>query len=87
MYEKINHPQKKFEVVYVSGDRDQDGLSTSMKDMPWYTLPLGQKADVESKVPCTGYPTPGLVKGDGTVINPDMFDGFSIEMLKDGLNK
>ena len=41
--------------------------------MPWYTLPLGKKAEAESKVPCTGYPTPGLVKADGTVINPDMF--------------
>ena len=58
-----------------------------MDGAPWITLPLGQKAEAESKVPCTGYPTPGLVKSDGTVINPDMFGGQFAELLKEGITK
>ena len=47
---------------------------------PW-KAPLGlpflvavKKGDMEAKVPCTGYPTPGVVNGKtGAVIDPDVF--------------
>ena len=46
-----------------------------MREAPWVGLPLGaDKAGIEAKIPCTGYPTPGIVNGaTGEVINADAF--------------
>ncbi len=56
-----------------------------MEDMPFVALPLGsdEKSKLSSKVPCTGYPTPGVINGEtGAVIDADVFgkvnaDSFS----------
>ena len=45
-----------------------------MDDAPWVSIPFGaDKASIEKKIPCTGYPTPGVLKADGTVVDPDCF--------------
>ena len=43
--------------------------------MPWVALPFGaDKTAIEAKIPCTGYPTPGIINGsNGNVVNPDVF--------------
>ena len=66
---------KNLQVVFVSGDKDQGGFDASMKDMPWVGQPMGtDKAAISELVPCTGYPTPGVINGTtGEVIDADCF--------------
>lgn len=66
---------KNIQVVVVSGDKNQEGFDASMNGMPWVAIPYGTKvATIDDKVPCTGYPTPGVVNGTtGDVIDADVF--------------
>ena len=74
LYEKWNKDAKNFAVVYVSGDSDQNGFQATMDGMPWFAIPFKADASaIEAKVPCTGYPTPGVVKKDGEVLEADAF--------------
>ena len=76
---------KNLQVVVVSGDRDADGFNASMADMPWVAVPLGSDtAGIAAKVPCTGYPTPGVVNGaTGAVIDADVFGKVSADSFKE----
>ena len=76
MYEQWNAGgAKNLQVIVVSGDQNQDGFSASMAGAPWVALPFGaDKASIEAKIPCTGYPTPGVVNGTtGEVVEADAF--------------
>ena len=45
-----------------------------MEGAPWVALPYGaDKSNFEKKIPCTGYPTPGVIKADGTIVDVDAF--------------
>ena len=76
---------KNLQVITISADSDEGGFNRSMADMPWVALPLksDEASKLDDKVPCTGYPTPGVINGEtGAVINPDVFgkvnaDSFS----------
>lgn len=51
-----------------------------MDGAPWYAIPLGSTAkhSINGKVPCTGFPTPGVINGTtGAVIDPDCFGKVS----------
>ena len=42
----------------------------------------GEKGDIDSKVPCTGYPTPGVINGvTGDVIDADCFGKVNADSL------
>ena len=75
---------KNIQVVVVSGDQDQGGFTTSMNDAPWVALPFGaDKTEINKKIPCTGYPTPGVVNGTtGAVINADVFGKVEANSLQ-----
>ena len=66
---------KNLQVITVSGDQNEDGFNSTMKDMPWIAQPHGtDKAAISELVPCTGYPTPGVVNvATGAVIDADCF--------------
>ena len=84
IYNTLNADGKKeFQVIVVSGDKDDAGFKSTTKDTPWVTLPLGaDKSAIEAKIPCTGYPTPGLINGKtGDVIDPDVFGKVSLESM------
>jgi len=52
--------------------------------MPWIAIPFqGDISLIEDKVvPCTGYPTPGIVNGrTGEVIKEDAFGEITVEYL------
>ena len=67
----------------VSGDSDDNGFNQSMDGCPWFAVPRQGEHKLEEKVPCTGYPTPGIVKADGTVVNADVFGKVNEEALKE----
>lgn len=50
-----------------SGDRDEKGYQSTMGTDPWVFVPYNdlaaRKNSIGAKVPCTGYPTPGVVNG------------------------
>lgn len=75
LYEEWNKDEKNIQVVVISGDSDASGFNSSMDGAPWVAVPLnGEKGEMEAKVPCTGYPTPGIVNAaTGDVINADVF--------------
>ena len=75
--------------MVVSGDQDQNGYKQSMHDMPWVAIPFKSDASsINAKVPCTGYPTPGVVNGQtGNVIDADVFGKVGEASLAEWLQK
>ena len=66
--------EKNLQVVVVSGDQNEEGFKSTMEGVPFVALPFGaDKTEIEKKIPCTGYPTPGVLKADGTVVDSDAF--------------
>ena len=80
---------KNLQVVIISGDKDADGFGKTTDGMPWVAIPLGgDKGGVEQKVPCTGYPTPGIINGvTGEVFDPDAFGKVSEASMNEWLAK
>ena len=85
LYESWNASgAKNIQVIVVSGDRDDAGFKSSMENMPWVALPRGstEASKLNSKVPCTGYPTPGIINGfTGAVVDADVFGKVAAESL------
>ena len=75
LYNEWNSSGKNIQVVIVSGDQDQAGFDSTMRDAPWIAIPMDcDKSGVENVIPCTGYPTPGVINGaTGEVIEADAF--------------
>ena len=61
--------------MIVSGDSDGNGFKSTCDGMPWVALKFQyDQKSINEKIPCTGYPTPGVVNlANGTVIEPDAF--------------
>lgn len=81
-YEAINSTEKIVEVVVFAGDNDESGYnSTLAADKPWVGVPFAdlgaRKQAIGEKVPCTGYPTPGIVRvSNSEVLNADAYEWF-----------
>ena len=77
------------QVVIVSGDQNPEGFKSTMDDAPWVALPFGaDKSQYEAKIPCTGYPTPGVINGStGAVIIADAFGKVTEGSLQEWLDK
>jgi hypothetical protein len=61
-----------------------------MDGVPWVSLPLrSQETTTLSKlVPCTGYPTPGIICGDtGKLIDADVFGKVTYNSINEWLTK
>ena len=74
-YETWNKEGKALQVVIISGDQNEDGSKQTTDGMPWIALKFGaDKTAFEQKIPCTGYPTPGVINlKNGSVIEADAF--------------
>jgi len=83
-YEEINKSSQELEVVVVSGDRNEAGFKATMDGLPFVAVPFGEQRDsLASAVPCTGYPTPGVINSKtGQVIDPDVFGKVTLESLR-----
>ena len=84
IYGKVNEGgAKNLQVVIISGDKDQGGYAKTMDGAPWVGVPLGaDTTGIAAKVPCTGYPTPGVINGTtGAVIDPDAFGKVSMDTV------
>jgi Thioredoxin-like len=70
LYNSWNASGKNLQVIVVSADSDAAGFNKTMNGFPWVALPLHSEeaSKLESKIPCTQYPTPGVVSANGTVI-------------------
>jgi len=71
IYNQVKAAGKKFEVVFVSSDRDQSGFDEYYGEMPWLALPFAdrdQKNKLSSKFGVSGIPTLVLMDSDGNVI-------------------
>ena len=65
---------KNIQVIVISGDGDENGFKASMEGAPWIALKFKEDAgQLETKVPCTGYPTPGVIRKDGNIVDADVF--------------
>ncbi|ESO89074.1 hypothetical protein LOTGIDRAFT_229002 [Lottia gigantea] len=57
-YDKIKSKGKKFEIVFISSDRDEESYEEYMKTMPWLSLPFGPKSEqLSEKYGVSGIPT------------------------------
>jgi len=73
-YNKIRAAGKKFQIVFVSSDRDQASFDEYYNEMPWLALPHGQddtKANLAEKYGIRGIPTLILVNNKGETITAD----------------
>jgi len=71
IYEKLKSSGKKFEVVFVSSDREQSGFDEYYGEMPWLALPFSDRdrnSQLSSQFGVSGIPTLVLMDKDGTVI-------------------
>ena len=75
--------------MLISGDKDEDGFKKSTAEMPWVAVPFGgSKGGIEAKVPCTGYPTPGIINGTtGEVLDADAFGKVTEASMNEWLSK
>ncbi|KAK7493324.1 hypothetical protein BaRGS_00015450 [Batillaria attramentaria] len=66
-YKKINDSGKKFEVIFVSSDKDQASFNDYFAEMPWLTVGFGsnKKDELSSKYSVRGIPTLILVDKNG----------------------
>ena len=90
IYGKINaNGEKNLQVIIVSGDQNEEGYKKSCEEMPWVAIPFGgDKGGMEAKVPCTGYPTPGIINGTtGEVLDADAFGKVSDASMNEWLEK
>ena len=65
-----------------------------MEDVPWVAIPFkANKTNsalgdgISAKVPCTGYPTPGIVAASGKVIEEDAFGKVFEDSLAEWLRQ
>ena len=66
--------EKNIQVLMVSGDRDLEEYAYTIEKIPWIAMPFGTDitSGIESVIPCTAYPTPGIINGKtGEVITYD----------------
>lgn len=70
-YKELKEAGKKFEIVFVSSDRDEESFKEYMSEMPWVALPLSEKnlkEDLNGIFEIRGIPTLVLLKPDGTLL-------------------
>jgi hypothetical protein len=71
--------------VVISGDRDPAGFQKTIEGAPWVAMRTSvvggndtAKDATGKKIPCTGYPTPGIISAmDGRVILADAYDTWT----------
>lgn len=75
VYGEMKNLNYKFEVIFVSSDRDEKSLFEYMNEChgDWLALPFGSEAikNLKEKYNVTGIPTLIIIKKDGTVITED----------------
>ena len=70
---------KNLQVIVISGDKNEAEWKNTMNGAPWVAIPFDKKTgdsckELTAKVPCTGYPTPGVMSGKNfAVFDPDCF--------------
>eukprot|EP01097_Dermamoeba_algensis_P003941 TRINITY_DN2656_c0_g1_i2.p1 TRINITY_DN2656_c0_g1~~TRINITY_DN2656_c0_g1_i2.p1 ORF type:complete len:410 (-),score=75.38 TRINITY_DN2656_c0_g1_i2:76-1305(-) len=70
-YKKLKEQGKKFEVVFISSDRDEKAFTEYFSSMPWLALPFSErdlKAKLSRKYKVEGIPTLVLLSPDGTTL-------------------
>uniref|UniRef100_A0A7S4P5Z5 Thioredoxin domain-containing protein n=1 Tax=Paramoeba aestuarina TaxID=180227 RepID=A0A7S4P5Z5_9EUKA len=73
-YEQMRKDGKKFEIVFVSSDKDQKSFDDYYDDMPWCALPFSErkmKAKLSKKYGVQGIPTLVLLDNQGNVLTKD----------------
>merc|ERR1711988_1502922 len=73
-YKALKEAGKKFEIVFVSSDRDEQSFSEYFKEMPWLSLPYVERAKKEAlskKFKVQGIPTLVIVDKEGATITTD----------------
>lgn len=62
---------KSFEVVFISGDKDEEAFKEYMSEMPWLALPFSERdlaKDLNAVFEVNGIPSLILLKPDGTLL-------------------
>ena len=68
-YNEVNDPDKRFEVIFVSSDKEQSQFDEYYATMPWLTIPYGDPriAALKSQFKVQGIPIMVLLNKDGTM--------------------
>jgi nucleoredoxin len=70
-YEEIqNQHSRGFEIVYVSGDRDEETFTNFYETMPWTAIPWSEQAkkeELNARFEIEGMPSLIIIDGDGNL--------------------
>ena len=73
-YKKWNSNEKKIEIIFISGDRDEKSFADYFQDMPWLALPYENahvNEELEKKYRVEGIPTLVIVDKNGEILKKD----------------
>jgi nucleoredoxin len=73
MYNQLKEQGKQFEVIFVSGDRDQEAYDKYFEEMPWLALPFedGRVSQLNHMYEVQGIPTVIILDESGKVITSE----------------
>jgi len=72
-YNTINKSEKRFEVIFVSRDKDEKSFQAYYKDMPWLTLDFNDadRNELPKRYKVAGIPNLVIIDNDGNVLEAD----------------
>ena len=73
-YKKWNSHEKKIEIIFISGDRDEKSFTDYFQSMPWFALPYENthvNEELEKKYRVEGIPTLVIVDKNGEILKKD----------------
>ena len=73
LYNEYNADEKKFEVIFMSGDRTDEEYNKYYAEMPWLAVPRGDSriGKLAKQFAVKGVPRLIVLKSDGKVISDD----------------
>jgi nucleoredoxin len=78
LYNQVNASGKQLEIVYVSGDSDEDQFEEYYGKMPWLAVEFGDNLDVVNEAyPSEYVPKLTILKKDGSVLIDDASEDVS----------
>ena len=75
LYNEVNKTEKRLEIVFVSGDNDEDQFQAYFKDMPWLAVEFDDALDeVTAKYPVNQIPTLIIIDANGNIKHNNVVD-------------
>mmetsp|Transcript_38497 Transcript_38497/g.48597 ORF Transcript_38497/g.48597 Transcript_38497/m.48597 type:complete len:417 (+) Transcript_38497:142-1392(+) len=81
VYQKLKEEGKDFEIIFVSGDKNQTKFNDYYSEMPWLAIPFGDRRirALERHFSVHGLPTFAIIDAEGRIINKNSRDKVDVD--------